>query len=308
MISVCIPVFNFKVKPLIFQLQSQFQKVKADYEIILIDDASLPEYRKENECLSEFPFIKYIQLEKNIGRAAIRNLLGQKASYENLLFLDCDSKPASDDFINSYLNNLKGANVICGGTIYETQKPKSKFQLRWRYGKNRESQQPHTSTSAFRTNNFLIKKQLLKQIPFDESLGIYGHEDTLLGIMLHMNNIQVITINNPVYHQGLDTNREFIFKTEQSIESLSLLLNKRIDNSVFAEHIRIFKIWMLLNRLKINKLIIIIFPICKPLIKSLLIHVGGPLVLLDFYKIGLLCARLSRRKTNSKETKNACSF
>ncbi|MDY0161505.1 MAG: glycosyltransferase, partial [Bacteroidales bacterium] len=73
MLSICIPVYNKKVKRLHSELIEAAKLFTLSYEIIIIDDASKDKYRIENSQLQSNN-TKYIQLDKNIGRAAIRNL------------------------------------------------------------------------------------------------------------------------------------------------------------------------------------------------------------------------------------------
>lgn len=132
----------------------------------------------------------YIELEKNIGRAAIRNRFLNYAKYDNLIFLDCDSVIYSNDFLFKYINAIyeNPNQLICGGRKYSELPPKRDKKLRWIYGIKRESKtsearskKPHKS---FMTNNFIISKKILGTIQFDERLVEYGHEDTLFGFEL----------------------------------------------------------------------------------------------------------------------------
>ncbi|KKK69352.1 hypothetical protein LCGC14_2934920, partial [marine sediment metagenome] len=45
----------------------------------------------------------YFELEENIGRTKIRNLIAQKAIGKYLLFLDADGLPDNNDFIGKFL-------------------------------------------------------------------------------------------------------------------------------------------------------------------------------------------------------------
>ena len=50
-ISVCIPVYNFDVRELVFSLSKEIENQKLNAEIILIDDASTKEFVAINEPL-----------------------------------------------------------------------------------------------------------------------------------------------------------------------------------------------------------------------------------------------------------------
>ena len=160
MISICIPIYNFNVSPLLDELSMQMEKAEASVELILIDDCSSSEYKERNKSVCNKH--RYIELEENIGRAKIRNLFLDHAQYDHLLFLDCDSLIPNKTFLSNYLKAIKKgeSSIICGGRIYDSAKPDSNKLLRWKYGIEKESlsyeermQQPNKS---FMTNNFLI--------------------------------------------------------------------------------------------------------------------------------------------------------
>src|SRR5690349_17906921 len=103
-VSLCIPVFNFSIEPLIAKLSKEISEYSIKAEIVVIDDASGPLFRTTNKALSEKYFVNYVQLEKNIGRSSIRNLFLLYVKSPLLLFLDCDVMPPDDRFISNYLS------------------------------------------------------------------------------------------------------------------------------------------------------------------------------------------------------------
>src|SRR5690606_37579687 len=58
------------------------------------------------------------------------------------------------------------------------------------------------------------------------TIKTYGHEDTVFGERLQEEEIQVIHIDNPVIHTGLETADVFLEKTRQSVENLWKLYQK----------------------------------------------------------------------------------
>ena len=90
-LSILIPTYNWDCELLVKSLQSQCALLEIEYEIIVADDNS-HDIDKRNACkkaLENIPNCQFIQLEQNIGRAAIRNMLADISRYEKLLFLDC---------------------------------------------------------------------------------------------------------------------------------------------------------------------------------------------------------------------------
>jgi glycosyltransferase involved in cell wall biosynthesis len=201
MFSICIPVYNYNINELVNDLILQLDQCKFNYEIVVIDDFSKSLFKKANTNLKSNEKIVYIELEKNIGRSAIRNLFIKYTRFENLIFLDCDSKLLTTQFIGIYRNAmLQNHKVVCGGRDYLRKPKERKYKLRWKYGHYREcmteGERNKNPYRSFMTNNFLIHKSILKKIKFEERIKGYGHEDTLFGYQLMKSSIPVKHIDN----------------------------------------------------------------------------------------------------------------
>ena len=292
MLSICIPVYNFNVTSLISKLSQQIKKIDVLCEIILIDDCSGEEFKKINEgvCRKE----KYIQLDKNISRAKIRNLFLKYAKYDYLLFLDCDTLIISDDFVATYISAISRNehDVICGGVICDNHRPERSKMLRWKYGIKRESIpldiRVLSPNKSFMTGNFLINRRIFEQIKFDERITEYGHEDTLFGFMLKKKGINVKHINNPVLHGDIDNNTGYLKKTEKGIINLINILSYMDYDHQFIQDVTILKYYKNLSSKKLTGIINIIFICFKPLLKFIFIKGYVNLMLFDFYKLGIL--------------------
>jgi len=166
-ISVCIPVYNFDVRELVYDLKKEIENHSIDAEIILIDDGSDENFKQINNELNH-QVNQFILLEKNIGRSRIRNLFLDYSKTEYLLFLDCDGKIISPNFLKNYVNLLdenSNAAVVYGGRKVSEKPSSEKHILRWKFAVERENlplekrkMKPYLS---FQTNNFLIKKKYL---------------------------------------------------------------------------------------------------------------------------------------------------
>ncbi len=223
-LSICIPVYNQNVSLLLEDLLQQCKELKEKVEILVFEDGSAERMTQYNEWLRNEKNVIYQAFRKNVGRAAIRNKLGQAASGDYLLFLDDDSRFEDPEFLKNYLKNASPDSVLCGGRDYPSAPPGDQFTLHWKYGRQRESRDaserneyPHDS---FHSNNFLIPRPVFMKHPFDANLTQYGHEDTLFGYELYKNNIPVRHIHNPVIHSELETNLEFLEKTRLAIQNL----------------------------------------------------------------------------------------
>jgi len=223
MLSIVIPVYNYDVSELVRELSRQCVAIKVQFEIICLDDAS-PENCRPDLDLENF---RWVEVTDNLGRAKARNKLVSLANYKWLLFLDADMKVINHDFISEYLHNTSSFSVVCGGFHYAKNKPDKDSLLRWNYGTRHEvksaSERSKEPYGSFMTGNFMALKTVLEKHEFDESLTIYGHEDTLFGKALLEDAVKIKHLDNPCLHDGLESNQEFIFKTKEGLKSLNQL-------------------------------------------------------------------------------------
>lgn len=292
MISICIPIYNFNVTALIQELSYQAKTINLPYEIILIDDKSSEAFKRINEpvCNKEI----YIPLGKNIGRAKIRNLFLAYSKYESLLFLDCDSLIVSKDFLAQYIKVIIENNysVVCGGRVYDKNKPGKNKMLRWKYGIEKESQPLHirekSPNKSFMTNNILISRKIFEKIKFDERIIEYGHEDTLYGFRLMKEGIKIKHIDNPVLNADLEDNLGYLSKTEMGVINLINILGYVNYNSDFIKEVTILNFYKKIISFKMVSFIKFFFFCLKPIIRYLLIQGYISISLFNFYKLGIL--------------------
>jgi glycosyltransferase involved in cell wall biosynthesis len=129
--------FNFDITSLVNELSRQIELLNQPAEIVVIDDCSNEKYKNINRVVCQKHV--YIELEKNIGRAKIRNLFLQFAKYDYLLFLDCDSSIQAASFLANYVENIgEKTAVVCGGRINDNSKTSRDKRLRWKYCIKRE--------------------------------------------------------------------------------------------------------------------------------------------------------------------------
>ena len=292
MISVLIPIYNFNVAKLVKDLHAQLNYTNAVFEIILGDDASTQPFN--NEKLTELQNVTYFSLSENIGRAKMRNLLVEKANYPFLLFMDCDAAVSSSLYINNYIVEIsrnRAPVCIIGGVAYRKQKPNPKYYLRWYYGKKREATnadirnlKPYKSFTSFNT---IFSKSIFESVKFDESFSTYGNEDTFFGNQLRNANIPVIHINNPLYHDGLDTNEDYLSKVETSIDNLIFLLHSNKIDANFIDENRLLATYFRCKMLKIIFLLKFFYNRFLPKIKRKILKTHS-IFWLDVYKLGHL--------------------
>ncbi|NOR76295.1 MAG: glycosyltransferase [Draconibacterium sp.] len=292
MLSINIPVYNIEVEDLVLQIIEQSKKLEISYEIRVYDDCSKNEYKISNRIILGYSNVVYVELEKNLGRSAIRNKMGADSIYQYLLFIDADSTIVKDNYLEMFLNNTRLNQVLCGGTTYQKEKPvQPEKLLRWFYGINREavSAEIRNSKKGFiiTSNNFLIEKKVFEKINFREEIKNYGHEDTLLGYDLFKNNIEIFHINNPVEHTGLEEARLFIEKTKVALESLhQITCNLLNGEKMFVEQVYFLNRYSQIKKYLPTIFLKLFYKISRGLIDLNLVGKNPNLFLFDFYKLG----------------------
>lgn len=244
MISVLIPTYDWDVTSLVTELHQQLLRSKIPFEIILIDDCSGSKLNFKNEEINNLEYCSYSSLKKNIGRSALRNLLMQKANYEWLLFLDADVLPVSGNFIQNYIDATAiHPSVMVGGIVYQNNE--TSHLLRWKFGKKSEEQSVFVRNSHpykyFFSGNFFIKKSVAKKIQFDESLTKYGYEDLLFAKEIEQLDFGVHHLDNPVFHLGIDKNKQYIEKTKHALANMVFLLKSGKISSSDARIVSVYK-------------------------------------------------------------------
>ncbi|MBO9562494.1 MAG: glycosyltransferase family 2 protein [Niastella sp.] len=287
MISILIPVYNQDVNNLVARLSAGLSHLQGSGEIIVMDDGSTQEFRLINETVAKLPFVRYMPLEKNQGRARIRQLLAEAAAGEWLLFIDGDSEIPSDNFLADYYQaTTTNVGVIVGGRIYTANPPQDcNTALHWKYGTYRESRQPGKKHQpAFMTNNFMIQARYFKQLTFDTGGEGYGHEDTWIGIQLEQCNIPVSYIDNPVLHAGLETNKVFITKSENALVNLQKL-SSNVPDELLVRHVKLFRVYRRLAKWQTRWVPAAIYKLMKGYIHRNLQSCNPSLRLFDLYRL-----------------------
>jgi len=291
-LTICIPVYNFDVNELVNDLKSQVVANDLDAEIILIDDASKTEFINKNKDL-EKTVGRFVFLDKNIGRSKIRNLFLNYSQSEYLLFLDCDGKIISENFLKNYIDfiNTKNPDVVFGGRKVNDVKPSLEYGLRWKFAVERENlpvkQRLKSPYLDFQTNNFIVKKMVLEKNPFNETITQYGYEDLIFAKDLFKNKVFIDHIDNPIYNNDVETNDVFLKKADQSAKSLSQLIKKDKDVERISK-IKLAKAYFRLKRTGGIFLYRLIYKLSKPYIQKKLLGGNASLKALDFYKLGQL--------------------
>jgi hypothetical protein len=283
-------VYNARIDALIKALHYQKQKLKYQVEIVVIDDASAGEYRKNNRLLSKY-IDKYIELDKNVGRSRIRNLFRLHVSGQYLLFIDSDSVIDNSDFLKNYFEALKEnrSKVIVGGSSYFDKKPDKNKTLRWEYGRKIESQAAERRNvnryRSFISKNFLVPYDDFQRLSFEESLTGYGHEDTLMGYRLKKAGVGIIHIDNYVINKDLDSNEEFLNKSKEAVKSLFKALGITGGDPEFIKDVKLLMWVSGLYKTKLNMIVWVVLNVADPFIEFFLKNGLPSVFLLNLVKL-----------------------
>lgn len=300
MLSILIPVYNFDVQELVKNLSQQAVVYGNPFEIIVVDDASAEKFRKINKSVASLPGVKYYEEPFNTGRSKIRNKLADLARYDNLLYLDCDSKIDRPDFIKKYMESLYQSDVVYGGRNYYHDYPQDeKYLLHWLYGINREQicvdERSKCPNKSFMTNNFIITREAINRVRFNENIRGYGHEDTLFGYDLLKCHIMIKHIDNPVIHLGLEPGQEFLRKTKEGIKNLRKIMGINGNEKKLVEDITLLAYYKRVRTLGLRSFIAYLFRTNENRLQRNLMGHNPRLFLFDLYKLGYLCTLTDRR-------------
>ena len=259
MLSILIPVYNTSIYNLVFSILEMAESEEMTYELCVADDASTNfQTLAENSFLKNLENCTYTIFETNQGRTATSEFLAKQAKYNYLLFLDADVMPLNTDFLTKINSNAINAEVIFGGITYAVNKPESEEMLRWVYGKKRETRslkqrqlKPYlslTPAALFCTKDIY----LTLKIPLENRYGF----DILLSYKLQELNVQVLHIQNPVIHLGLETSMRYLQKTRAGLDTLFYLQK---TNLISKNYRPIQRVALRMQKLGLAKIYISVF-------------------------------------------------
>lgn len=284
MLSILIPTYNDDCYSLVQELVGQAKAINlAEWEIIVADDGSTNgEVVARNERIKEIAGCRFTRNKDNMGRAAIRNFLVDQAHGDYLIFIDADMKICEPNYLKRYVAAQALGTVVYGGYIVQGGVATN---LRFRYErqgeKNRSAQlrnnQPYKD---FHTSNFMVTRQVMKAIPFDERFRHYGYEDVFWGKQLEDFGETIVHIDNPVAFCTFEPNANFLEKTEEGLRTLRLFRDELKDYSP------LLKVADKLERNRLKSLCACVFHLMEKCTKKLLLSKHPNLLAFQLYKLG----------------------
>lgn len=235
MISILIPTYNCCPETLVSALSAQGEALARadagnfDYEIIVADDASTDrDMLRRMRRLEHIAGCRTIFLSANVGRAAIRNHLARESRGEFLLFIDADAEVTDSGFLEKMWADRLQAEVICGRVGLPPRPAESGYELRYIYELAAERMRPAAVRAKhpyahFATFCVMMRRQTWQTVGFDERCTEYGYEDVLMGMQLQKQGISILHTDHTLVHNGIDTNAEFLRKTDAAVRTLARL-------------------------------------------------------------------------------------
>lgn len=284
-LSILIPTYNNVCLELVKSLQVQASLLSDfQYEILVADDGSTDKTTvEENRIINEIKNCRYIEREKNEGRAVIRNFLAKEAEYEWLLFIDSNMDVITPQYLRSY-QLAKECDVIYGGYQVKKNQESLKHNLRYIFeckgiqNGNYKLRQANPY-GDFHTSNFIIKRNIMLCYPLDERFRHYGYEDVLYGKTLKEHNIAISHVDNPLGYQHFIGNLAFVNKTEESLRTLYQFRKKLQGYSKIITYASKIERWHL------KKICQKLFPLLSLPIKARLTGNNPSIFMFNIYKL-----------------------
>lgn len=290
-LSILIPTYNYNARALVRDLHRLAQEEGVEAEIIIGDDAST----NDTEWFSEVEQLSHVSVMHetvNQGRAIIRNHLADASHGEWLWFIDADAEVPPTFSLSIALHTGTMAPAVCGGLYHPDAKPSPEKMLRYKYEMDADTKRSADQRSEFphhhiTTFNLLVRHDVFLQIRFNEHCDKYGYEDVMFGLELERHRIAVLHIEDPLIHNGLDTNSEFLEKTEIAMHSLH-----KISSSIPSDGNGIVRVARHLQETKMTWAVRLLFKLLRRPIRKNLLGSHPLLPLFQFYKLGYyLCLK-----------------
>ena len=289
MISILIPCYDYFAYPLVSKIEKQALILNIEYEIICIDDGSFSSKNESNQKINILTNCKFLESKKNLGRIKNRILLANSAQYDWLIYIDVDTTPISDNFLEKYIKLIGETPFIFGGCSFnESTKIENDF-LRFEFGKNREEKKsiyrnkfPYKFISS---SNFMVKKEIVLQVLSKIVNSSYGN-DYIFGSILKTKKIKVLHIDNQVSINEVDNNEVFISKTHKALKNLKINYK---ENKIKHHSISILSSYNFLEFFFLKGVFLKITGLFKNTIEENLKSKKPNLFLFDLYRLNYLC-------------------
>lgn len=233
-LSVLTPFLRDDPSDLVALLEREAAALGGRVEIILLDDgtgdAGLTARLTGQLAGLTLP-VCLITLAVNEGRAIGRNRLASAARGRTLLFLDSDMRPDHDCFLQTWaeLIETRDPAVAFGGFSLLQAPTDARFAVHRALAAASECV-PHTERAKqpekyVYTSNLLVRRDVFEAEAFDPGFTGWGWEDVEWAMRVSRR-FEVLHIDNPATHMGLDTVAALAGKYEQSAPNFARMARR----------------------------------------------------------------------------------
>jgi hypothetical protein len=233
-LSVLTPFLRDDPTALLEILECEAVALAGSVEIILLDDgtgdAGLTSRLTQQLASLTLP-VCLITLATNEGRAIGRNRLASAARGGTLLFLDSDMRPDSDHFLRTWADLIQTRDpaVAFGGFSLLQAPNDAKFAVHRALAAASEcvahTERAKQPEKYVYTSNLLVRRDVFEAEAFDPGFTGWGWEDVEWAMRV-ARRFEVLHIDNPATHMGLDTVQALVGKYEQSAPNFARMAQR----------------------------------------------------------------------------------
>ena len=232
--SVLMPFLRDDPATLLAALESEAGALAGAVEVIVLDDGTadpvLTQRLSRQIAAMTLP-VRLISLPANEGRAIGRNRLAGAARGGSLLFLDSDMRPDHARFLRDWAALVADSDpaVAFGGFSLLQAPTDARFQVHRAMAAKSEcvsqAERARQPAKYVYTSNLLVRRDVFASEAFDPGFTGWGWEDVEWAMRVSRR-FQVVHIDNPATHMGLDTVAALAGKYEQSAPNFGRMVQR----------------------------------------------------------------------------------
>ena len=232
--SVLMPFLRDDPATLLAALESEAGALAGAVEVIVLDDGTadpvLTQRLSRQIAAMTLP-VRLISLPANEGRAIGRNRLAGAARGGSLLFLDSDMRPDHARFLRDWAALVADSDpaVAFGGFSLLQAPTDARFQVPRAMAAKSEcvsqAERARQPAKYVYTSNLLVRRDVFASEAFDPGFTGWGWEDVEWAMRVSRR-FQVVHIDNPATHMGLDTVAALAGKYEQSAPNFGRMVQR----------------------------------------------------------------------------------
>lgn len=233
-LSVLTPFLRDDPAELLAALETEAAALAGAVEVIVLDDgtadADLTRRLKVQIDAMALP-VRLISLPANEGRAIGRNRLAGSARGGSLLFLDSDMRPDHARFLRDWAALVADSDpaVAFGGFSLLQAPTDTRFLVHRAMAAKSEcvpcAERAKQPEKYVYTSNLLVRRDVFEAETFDPGFTGWGWEDVEWAMRVSRR-FEVVHIDNPATHMGLDTVAALAGKYEQSAPNFGRMVQR----------------------------------------------------------------------------------